>query len=490
MNRLALVLAVFIAVPAVAQTGVTGTWSGTYSFSVQVASCSNKTFNASGNASLTLLQTGSSVSGRLDLANFVAIDNSCNASTIEATTAIVGTVSGGAIEWSAPNDPSGADWTGTVTGDSISSGWTDAAGGTGTLTLTRTSGTAPSVNTTGAWSGTYNFTDQCSNGVKVSYTGPMTVTLAQSGANAGGVVTMRNVPLYDQNCKVITNLTQSMSVAGSVAGSTLTGAVFDPSGAFDFPIGANVTSGAMSGTVNGASATNTAGTFTLTQSSTAPPAADLAGTYDGSYTETDNTISQCLNIGSLTYSGPATLTVNQAGTDVSGWLTFHNSESVSSDGFGNCVIVNSGDEVLPVYGTLASNVLTTVAPFAGLTLQLQLTFSGGSVTAQMQDSNGDVAAMTGSQSSTATPVAIISFTVAPAAVVPGQPATLTWSTANATAVSIDNNVGSQPVNGSVSVFPTQTTTYTLTATGASGTQSAKVTVTVFQPGPKRRIVKR
>jgi len=387
-----------------------------------------------------------------------------------------------------PNDQSQTQFTGTISGSSITAQWSDLNGGTGSITLTRTSGAAPSIDVTGAWSGTYNFTDQCSSGTKIAYTGPMTLSITQSGANAGGVITMQNVPLYDQNCKKITTLTQSMSIAGSVSGTTFSGGVFDPSGLFDFPFTATVNGGSISGTAAGASNTNTAGTFTLTQSSTAAPTAPLGGTYDGTYTESDNEINRCINIGSLTYSGGATLTVTQAGNDVSGWLTFHDAEDVTSDGFGNCVPVAIGDEVLPVYGTLANGVVTTNAPIGG-GATLSFSFSGSSVTANLQDANGDVAQMTGSQSSTATPVTINSFTASPASAVAGEPVTLKWSTSNATSVSIDNNVGTQPVSGSINVFPTQTTIYTLTATGSSGTQTAHVTVTVSPRGSKRRVVK-
>jgi PKD repeat protein len=70
------------------------------------------------------------------------------------------------------------------------------------------------------------------------------------------------------------------------------------------------------------------------------------------------------------------------------------------------------------------------------------------------------------------------FTATPASIAPGQPSTLTWTTTNATAVSIDNGVGAKPLNGSGSVSPTTTTIYTLTATGAGGTVTKQVTVTV------------
>ncbi len=481
------VAASLIAIPAAAQS-VTGNWSGTYSFSVAVSSCSNKTFTASGNVSATLLQTGTSVSGRLDLANFISIDSNCNATTIESTRAVAGTISGSTLLLSVPNSANATQYQGTINGNSITLQWANAAGATGTVSLTKASGTAPAVDVTGSWSGNYSFTDTCLNNTTSKYSGTFTLGLTQSGSTVGGVVAMQNVPLYDQNCATLATLTQVMAVAGSVSGSTFTGVVYDPTGSFDFPISATVASGSMNGTASGFSATNTTGTFTLTQSSTAPPAADFGGSYEGTYTETDNETFTCLNIASLTYSGNASLTIIQAGNNVAGWLTFHDAEDVATDGFGGCAVVSIGDEVLPLYGTIASNALQANIPIGSNSALFSVNFASGSANGSLQDSVGDVASFTTTQTANATPLAISSFTATPTAVVPGQPATLSWSTQNATSVSIDSGVGSQPLSGSVNVFPQQTTTYTLTATGSGGTTTAQATVTVFPPGPKRRVV--
>lgn len=76
-----------------------------------------------------------------------------------------------------------------------------------------------------------------------------------------------------------------------------------------------------------------------------------------------------------------------------------------------------------------------------------------------------------------------SLSVNPGTVVEGGSATLTWQTANATDVSIDDGLGAVQPIGSESVTPTGTTTYTLTAKGAGGTQTAMATVTVTTPPP-------
>jgi hypothetical protein len=485
----AVVAASLTAIPAAAQS-VNGTWSGTYSFSVQVSACSNKTFTAAGNTSMTLLQTGTSVSGRIDLANFLALDSKCNASTAELTRVINGTISGSNIAFNVPNSPNATQFQGTINGDTITALWSDLAGATGTLSLTRTASDAPAVDVTGAWSGNYSFTDRCANGATQKYSGALTLGVTQSGATAGGVVTMQNVPLYDQNCSTIATLNVVMAAAGTISGSTFTGGVYDPSGSFDFPISATVANGSMNGTVSGASGTSTTGTFTLTQASATPPAADFGGTYEGTYTESDNETFTCGNIATLTFSGNASLTIIQAGNDVAGWLTFHDASNVASDGFGNCAVVSAGDEFLPIYGTLAGNTVQLNLPLGGGAADLfSVTFGSGTANGTLQDSFGDVASFTSTQTASATPVAINSFIATPSAVIIGESATLSWSTQNATSVSIDNGIGSQSPSGSVTVFPQQTTVYTLTATGSGGTQTAQATVKVFPSSPKRRAAK-
>ena len=71
-----------------------------------------------------------------------------------------------------------------------------------------------------------------------------------------------------------------------------------------------------------------------------------------------------------------------------------------------------------------------------------------------------------------------SFTSSPTSIVRGNSATLTWATTNATGVSINQNIGVVAVDGTKVVTPTNTTTYTLTATKDAKTVSCPVIVTV------------
>jgi len=80
----------------------------------------------------------------------------------------------------------------------------------------------------------------------------------------------------------------------------------------------------------------------------------------------------------------------------------------------------------------------------------------------------------------ATPTA--SLTASPDTIDKGQSSTLTWQTTNATDVSIDG-IGAVQPNGTQQVTPAESTTYTLNAKGAGGTQTATARVTVNAPPP-------
>lgn len=75
---------------------------------------------------------------------------------------------------------------------------------------------------------------------------------------------------------------------------------------------------------------------------------------------------------------------------------------------------------------------------------------------------------------------VVSFTSSAQTIAPNSPVTLSWVTANATSVMIDNGVGKQPPTASFTLPSlAATTTFHLTAQGANGTSAtASTTVTV------------
>jgi peptidoglycan-associated lipoprotein len=65
----------------------------------------------------------------------------------------------------------------------------------------------------------------------------------------------------------------------------------------------------------------------------------------------------------------------------------------------------------------------------------------------------------------------------------GQSSTLNWSSTNATALQLAPAIGTVAPEGMTSVNPTDSTTYTITATGPGGSVNATVRVTVTPPPP-------
>lgn len=81
--------------------------------------------------------------------------------------------------------------------------------------------------------------------------------------------------------------------------------------------------------------------------------------------------------------------------------------------------------------------------------------------------------------STSLPTPTATLTASPSSIISGQSATLTWTTTNATSVTINQGIGTVLSNGSLTVSPSVNTTYTLTATNSTGfvTKTANVTIT-------------
>jgi len=73
---------------------------------------------------------------------------------------------------------------------------------------------------------------------------------------------------------------------------------------------------------------------------------------------------------------------------------------------------------------------------------------------------------------------ISSFSAEPTTIEKGQSSTLTWAITGATDMSINNGIGAVQSRGTTRVFPTATTTYTLTANGPGGSDTRTVTVSV------------
>jgi len=117
-------------------------------------------------------------------------------------------------------------------------------------------------------------------------------------------------------------------------------------------------------------------------------------------------------------------------------------------------------------GSVALTGTQSVCPTQDTTYTLTATNKNGSTSANQ----------TVTVTSAAKPT-IVTFTATPSSINAGQTSTLAWTVQNATSVQI-TSLGTVNLTGSQGVSPAQTTTYTLTATNASGQTTQTVTVTV------------
>lgn len=131
-------------------------------------------------------------------------------------------------------------------------------------------------------------------------------------------------------------------------------------------------------------------------------------------------------------------------------------------------VENATDVSISGIGEVALTGSTTVSPTQTTTYTLTARNAAGTVTAEA--------------TVTVFPaVRIISFTATPSSTAPGGAVALNWSTEGATEVFLDG-VGSVPLNGTATVNPQTTTTYTLRAIGRRNTVTARVEVTVTTGG--------
>ena len=134
-------------------------------------------------------------------------------------------------------------------------------------------------------------------------------------------------------------------------------------------------------------------------------------------------------------------------------------------------VINADTVAITSLGNVALTGSRAVTPPTTTTYTLTATRGTQTVTAQ-------ATVTVNSGTSGGLPV-IVSFAPNPATIDFGQSSSLLWVVQNATTVTIDNNIGSVGLTGSHSISPAASTTYTITATNAVGTVTAKTTLTVI-----------
>jgi hypothetical protein len=155
-------------------------------------------------------------------------------------------------------------------------------------------------------------------------------------------------------------------------------------------------------------------------------------------------------------AGPATISAGESST-----LSWAVSGATS-------VSINQGIGNVALSGTRA------VVPAATTVYTLTASSTAGSVMATTQVIVTEAAAPP-------TPIGlpVISYFIAnPSSITPGSSITLSWNVTNATSVTVDNGVGPVGSSGTTIILPVASTTFTLTASNAAGSNTASTAVIV------------
>lgn len=116
---------------------------------------------------------------------------------------------------------------------------------------------------------------------------------------------------------------------------------------------------------------------------------------------------------------------------------------------------------------------------------LELT-AANTIAVELASAPGSQISLSIQQAKTAVPPAV-TFKASPAAIVRGDSATLSWTAEGATTCSIEPGIGTVAPSGTLAVYPTETTVYTIKATNQTGSTTRSVTINVAHPLPTASI---
>jgi hypothetical protein len=163
---------------------------------------------------------------------------------------------------------------------------------------------------------------------------------------------------------------------------------------------------------------------------------------------------------------------NQIGVPA-GTITLNGSRSYDPNG-----------EALTYQWTVDSGAAALSAPTSAVTTFTAAAGSAYSFTLTVTNTSGLSASANALVTTVhaATGPQVLFCTAQPLTIAPGQSTTLEWTTSGATSVTITPGVGPVANSGSVSVTPTQSTNYVVTATNSAGSATCSIGVTVGQGG--------
>ncbi|QTA84132.1 Integrine FG-GAP repeat- and CAP domain-containing protein [Desulfonema magnum] len=152
--------------------------------------------------------------------------------------------------------------------------------------------------------------------------------------------------------------------------------------------------------------------------------------------------------------------------------------------------ITAQPEVIPPGGTSVLTWDTTHADSCVIEPDIGNADPNGSVEISMTETTTYTITATGTAGTGTDSVTVavasaptVSISAEPEIIQEGDSAVLTWSSTHADLCVIEPDIGNAVPNGSAEISPTETTTYTITATGLAGTVNKQITVIVTAPMP-------
>jgi len=356
----------------------------------------------------------------------------------------------------------------------------------GTIDLQRIGDASSASDLSGTFSGTWTWqkdvSDECTNMTVLPQGGAVRAVVVQDGDAVVATLLLEGVKSVDSDstgpCSVREGGALDGMMTAARSGTALEGMML--AGDAGVPFRATASPAKIIGTGNGEGA---GFSFTIDRTTVAD-VPEVSGTYIGTYSSTDDYTGRCANFDTLSYGGDVVVQIAQAGTIVSGTVTTLGAihPSPASPLPAQCSQEEAPPQVARFAGTFDGATVTGV--LEGPELRWSGVLFGVDRNRLSADLRQGVQRWTAgaSRASGTAPNAVMFKPLRPIAQAGGE-TTLAWSIYNAASVIIDQGIGPQPAVGSVTVRPSATTTYTLTAIGPAATTTVTTTVVV---GPQRR----
>lgn len=327
---------------------------------------------------------------------------------------------------------------------------------------------------TGTWSGKYTSLSAC-NGHPVSSSGALQFFANESSGSFSGAILV-NVALFD--CQRRSAVPIALPFTGTAGGNVF-------GGTFAVPF-AGREPGAITGSITGdsmavnVSAGDTNAHATLVLSSSEAPATDLTGAYAGGHT---SSFQPCGTLPTVTYAGALSASFTQIGSSVFGTITSTGNKTYQSTPGGGCQIVDAPPETDIVSGRVSGTSIAGVliVPSAAVTDTIPFigSINGNTITGAVRAAGSATTFIMTRAGFSPPPPKILSFAATPKIMKAGDSATLSWSTLGATSVTIDRGIGTVVGSGTRAVAPAASSVYTLTASSAGGTATARAFIEVL-----------